>query len=144
MASPHPAGAAALLAAYNPNISAASLNATLMNTVDQLPQWNNVVKTSGRVNVANALQNQTVCNFSLNKSAQFAPTKGGYFTVDVTAAPNCDYSVKSNAKWIHISNPESLSGNKTITFRVSINQTITRVSTITIAGVAFTVRQSRN
>ncbi|MDQ3181684.1 MAG: S8 family serine peptidase [Acidobacteriota bacterium] len=144
MASPHTAGSAALLAAYNPNLSAASLKATLMNTVDQLPQWNNVVKTGGRVNVANALQNQTVCNFSLNKNSQFAPTKGGYFTVDVTAAPNCDYSVKSNAKWIHISNPASLSGNNTIVFRVSINPTITRTGTITIAGVAFTVRQSRN
>ena len=144
MASPHTAGSAALLAAYNPNLSAASLKATLMNTVDQLPQWNGVIKTGGRVNVANALQNQTVCNFALSKSSQFAPTKGGYFSVDVTAAPNCDYSAKSNSNWVHISNPESLSGNKTITFRVSINPTITRASTITIAGVALTVRQSRN
>src|SRR5678815_4018924 len=31
MATPHAAGAAALLAAYNPNLSAASLKATLMN-----------------------------------------------------------------------------------------------------------------
>ena len=144
MATPHTAGSAALLAAYNPNLSAASLKATLMNTVDQLPQWNGVIKTGGRVNVAKALQNQTVCNFALSKSAQFAPTKGGYFTVDVTAAPNCDYSAKSNSNWVHISNPESLSGNQTVTFRVSINPTITRASTITIAGVALTVRQSRN
>ena len=145
MASPHTAGTAALLAAYNPNLSTASLKATLMNTVDRLPQWNNVIKTGGRVNAANALQNQTVCSFSLSKTAQLAPTKGGYFTVDVTAAPNCDYSAKSNAKWIHISNPDSLSlsGNKTITFRVAFNQSITRVSTITIAGVVLTVRQSR-
>jgi len=144
MASPHTAGAAALLAAYNPNLSTASLKATLMNTVDQLPQWNNVVKTGGRVNVANALQNQTVCNFSLSNISQFAPTKGGYFTVNVTAAPNCDYSVKSNSYWVHISNPASLSGNNTITFRVSFNRAITRVSTITIAGTTFTVRQSRS
>ncbi|HEX8246735.1 MAG TPA: S8 family peptidase, partial [Pyrinomonadaceae bacterium] len=34
MASPHAAGAAALLAARNPNLSPASLKATLMNTVD--------------------------------------------------------------------------------------------------------------
>lgn len=146
MASPHTAGSAALLAAYNPNLSAASLKATLMNTVDQLPQWNGVIKTGGRINVANALQNQTVCNYSLSKSSQFAPTKGGYFTVNVTAAPNCDYSAQSNSNWVHISNPDalSLSGNKTITFRVSFNRTITRVSTITIAGITFSVRQSRS
>ena len=144
MATPHVAGSAALLAAFNPNLSAASLKATLMNTVDQLPQWNGVNKTGGRINVANALQNQTICNFTLNKSAQFAPTKGGYFTVDVTAPLNCDYSAKSNVNWIHLSNAESLSGNKTIAFRVSVNPTITRVSTLTIGGVGLTVRQSRN
>ncbi len=144
MATPHVAGSAALLAAYNPNLSAASLKATLMNTVDQLPQWNGVNKTGGRINLANALQNQTICNFTLNKSAQFAPTKGGYFAVDVTAPLNCDYSAKSNVNWIHFSNADSLSGNKTIAFRVSVNPTITRVSTLTIGGVGLTVRQSRN
>ena len=34
MATPHVAGAAALLSAYNPNLSVASLKATLLNTVD--------------------------------------------------------------------------------------------------------------
>ncbi len=144
MATPHITGSAALLAAYNPNLSAASLKATLMNTVDQLPQWNNLVKTGGRVNAANALQNQTICSFALDKNTQMAPTKGGYFTVDVTTLPNCEYSVTNSAKWIHISNSESLSGSKTIVFRVSYNPTVTRVSRIMIAGIALNVRQSRN
>ena len=38
MATPHSAGAAALLSAAHPGLSAASLKATLMNTVDVLPQ----------------------------------------------------------------------------------------------------------
>ena len=56
MATPHVTGAAALLSAYNPNLSPASLKATLMNTVDLLAQWNGVVKTGGRLNVDRALQ----------------------------------------------------------------------------------------
>jgi subtilisin family serine protease len=144
MAAPHAAGAAALLSTYNPNLSAQSLKATLMNTVDLLTQWNGVVKTGGRLNAANALQNQTVCAFTPANDSLTVPTKGGYFTVNVAAAPNCDFSVKSNANWIKINGSDALSGNSTVSFRVSVNPTIRRTGTITIAGHTFTVRQSRN
>ena len=144
MASPHAAGAAALLSTYNPNLSAQSLKATLMNNVDALQQWNGIVKTGGRLNAANALQNQTVCTFTPANDSLTVPTKGGYFTVNVAAAPNCDFSVKSNARWIQINGADSLSGNGTVSFRVSVNPTIRRTGTITIAGQTFTVRQSRN
>lgn len=144
MATPHVAGAAALLSAYNPSLSAASLKATLMNSVDVLSQWNGVVKSGGRLNVAQALQNQTVCSFALSSPSIQVPTKGGYFSVNVTAAQNCDYSVKSNANWIKVSGADALSGNGTVTFRVTLNPTISRSGTIRIAGTDFTVIQSRN
>ena len=115
-----------------------------MNTVDVLPQWNGVVKTGGRLNVAKALQNQTVCTFTTANNSITVPTKGGYFTVNVAAAPNCDFSVKSNANWIKINGSDALSGNSTVSFRVSVNPTVRRTGTITIAGQTFTVRQSRN
>ena len=143
MATPHVAGSAALLSAYNPNLSVASLKATLMNTVDPIAAYNGLIKTGGRLNVARALQNQTVCSFTLSNVLLRVPNKGGYFTVDVTAAPNCDYSVKSNTRWIYISGSDVLSGSKTITFWVNVNPTITRTGTVTIGGVVFTVRQSR-
>lgn len=143
MATPHVAGAAALLAAYNPELSVASLKATLMNTVDELPQWNGVVKAGGRLNIARALQNQTVCSFGLSSDSILAPTRGGYSSVSVTAPQNCDFTTKSNVFWIHVDGPNVLSGNGTVTFRVTLNPTITRVGTITIAGQTFTVRQSR-
>ena len=144
MATPHVAGAAALLASYNPNLSVASLKATLLNTVDVLPQWSGFVKTGGRLNVSNALLNQTVCTFNLASTSMAVPTKGGYFSVNVTAAQNCDYSVKSNVKWLQLSGSNSLSGNGTVTFRVGLNPTISRSGTISIAGQNFTVTQSRN
>jgi subtilisin family serine protease len=144
MATPHVTGAAALLAAHNPALSVASLKATLMNTVDPLSVWTSTpIKTNGRLNVFNALQNQTVCSFGLSSANVNAITKGGYYTVNVTAAANCDYSVKSSARWIRVETPDSMSGNGQITFRVGVNPTITRTGTITVGGQIITVTQSR-
>jgi subtilisin family serine protease len=143
MATPHGAGAAALLAAFNPNLSAASLKATLMNTVDPLPDWNGVVKTGGRLNVNRALRQQTVCTFELANRTLTVPTKGGVFSVTVTAGQNCDYRAKSQVNWASIQGPDALSGSGTISFRVTVNPTVTRTGTILIGDQALTVRQSR-
>lgn len=144
MAAPHVTGAAALLSAYNPNLSLASLKATLLNTVDHLAAWNGVVKTGGRLNVAQALQNQTVCTLNFNSSPIAVPTKGGFFTVNVNAGTNCDYRAKSNARWIQVVDADSFSGNGLVTFRATLNPTITRSATIDIGGTQVTVNQSRN
>ncbi|MGI8639102.1 MAG: S8 family serine peptidase [Pyrinomonadaceae bacterium] len=144
MATPHTAGAAALLSAYNPNLSPASLKATLMNTVDPLAQWNGVVKTGGRLNVSRALLNQTVCNFSLSQTSIFFPgTKGGNSTVNVTAPTNCDYSAFSNVNWISVTNGNPGSGNGTVSFTVQVNPVADsqRIGTITIGNQLFTVTQ---
>ncbi len=144
MASPHAAGAAALLSAYNPALSPASLKATLMNTVDVLPAFNGFNRTGGRLNVGRALTDQTVCTFNLSNQAITARTKGGQFTIDITAAQNCDYSVKSNANWIKVLGSNVGSGNGTVSFWVGFNRSISRVGTITIGGQNVTVTQSRN
>jgi len=144
MATPHVTGAAALLSAFNPNLSVASLKATLMNTVDPLPAWTGLVKTGGRLNVLAALQNQTVCSFNLSTAAIMARTKGGYYSVNMTVPQNCDYSVKSNVNWIKVPGNTVGSGNGTINFRVTFNPGISRSGTITIAGQTVTVTQSRS
>ncbi len=142
MATPHTAGAAALLSSYNPNLSAASLKATLMNTVDQLVQWNGIVKTGGRLNASRALQNQTVCNFALDRNSQIIFPEGGTFTISVTAPANCDYSAVSDRNWIIIENGNPGSGNGTVTFRVPQNSPgLPRGGTITVAGQPFSVVQ---
>ncbi|CAN5366476.1 hypothetical protein BH10ACI2_BH10ACI2_17650 [soil metagenome] len=145
MATPHVTGAAALLSAFNPSLSAASLKASLMNNVDVVPAWTNVVKTGGRLNVLKAMQNPTVCTFSPAVNTMTVPTRGGTFAVNVTAGKNCDYSVKSNAnKWLKVVSSDSMSGSGSVSFRVTVNPTITRSGTISIGGQTFTVRQSRN
>jgi subtilisin family serine protease len=144
MSSPHVAGAAALLAMYDPALSAASIKATLINTADVLLQFTGFNRANGRLNVARALQNQTVCSFSLSQNSLTAPTKGGVFTVNVTAAgQNCDYGARSDVKWLKVVGQDSFTGNGTVTFRVTVNPTITRNAVLTIAGQPFTVTQSR-
>jgi len=143
MATPHVTGAAALLAAHYPKMSAASIKATLMNTVDLLPQWNGVVKSGGRLNIFRALQQPTICSFQVSQLELHPRTKGGYFTINVSVAANCDYSVKSNVNWIHLENNTPLSGNGSVTFRVGLNSRITRTGTVKIADKIITVTQTR-
>ena len=145
MASPHVAGAAALLAAHNPSLSPASLKATLLNTVDILPQWSTLVKTGGRLNVDRALRNQTVCNFNLSATDIYVQPFGGNRTVDMTVPTNCDYSIKSNVSWIEVTSPDVGSGNSTITFTVKPDPTAdnVRVGRIFIADKIFTVIQGQ-
>ncbi|MCA1637573.1 MAG: S8 family serine peptidase [Acidobacteria bacterium] len=142
MSSPHGAGAAALLSSYNPNLSVASLKATLMNTVDLLPQWNGVVKSGGRLNVFRALQTQTVCNFSLSLNQANLNSGGGNSSVSVISPANCDYSAISNSSWITVTSGNPGSGNDAVTFNVQANPGVTRTGNINIGGTIFTVNQS--
>jgi subtilisin family serine protease len=143
MATPHVTGAAALLASYYPNLTPASLKATLMNSVDALSQWNGVVKSGGRLNIARALQNPTICTYTLDRTLQNVSTAGGTFSVSVAAAPNCDYSVVSNSAWIKIDSPRDGSGNGTVTFTALPSASSSaQTGSITIAGQTFTVNQT--
>jgi subtilisin family serine protease len=56
MASPHVAGAAALLCAYRGALSRAELKAAILNLADPLTQWSGLTVTGGRLNVAAAAQ----------------------------------------------------------------------------------------
>ena len=64
MASPHVAGALALLAANEPNLTALELKAKLLDRVDVLPQLNGLVATSGRLNVNSLLEQFSAVNFT--------------------------------------------------------------------------------
>ncbi|HEV7701341.1 MAG TPA: S8 family serine peptidase [Pyrinomonadaceae bacterium] len=144
MATPHVTGAVALLAAYMPTLSAASLKASILNNVDVLPAWNGLVKTGGRLNVFKAMQNPTVCTFMPATPSMTVPTKGGVFTVNITAGgPNCDYTAKGTGTWIKVLSTNPMSGNGIVTFRVSVNPTVTRTGTVKVGDQTITVTQWR-
>ncbi len=144
MATPHVAGAAALIAAQFPALSPASIKATILNTVDPLLQWEGIVKTGGRLNLSRALLQPTICEFNLPASPINIPTKGGSFSVSVTTSTNCDFQAKSDVHWIRNLGADSFSGGGTAVFRSTVNPTISRTGTVTVAGQTLTVIQSRN
>ncbi len=143
MATPHTAGAAALLSAYNPNLSPASLKATLMNTVDQFSQWNGIVKTGGRLNVGRALSNQTACNFTLSANGfETYSQDGGTSSFSVNAPQNCDFSAVSASSWITVTSGNPGSGNTVVNFTFAPNTTgQSRSGSIGVAGQSFSVAQ---
>jgi subtilisin family serine protease len=144
MSTPHVTGAAALLSALDPKLSAASIKATLINTADVLPQFTGFNRANGRLNVANALQHETICTFTLGANSMRVPTKGGQFVVDVTTGgQNCDFGAHSTLKWIRINGPDEFTSSGTVKLWVTVNPTITRSGVITIAGQPFTITQSR-
>ena len=58
MASPHVAGAAALVLAHRPALTPLELKNTLLLSVDKTPAYSGAVKTGGRLNVARALDQE--------------------------------------------------------------------------------------
>jgi hypothetical protein len=102
------------------------------------------IKTNGRINVDRALRDQTICTFTPASKTINVPTKGGVFKVDVTSQANCDYAVKSTNSWIKVMSANAASGSSEVTFRVTVNPTITRTGTVTVGGQPITIRQSRN
>ena len=152
MAAPHVTGAAALLAAFNPALSPASIKATLLNTVDRFANlgpaveqnWANTpVRSRGRLNVARALQNQTACAFAVSSNAINVHKKGGYFTIGVSSAPNCDFAVRSSANWLWVEGPDARTGSVQVKIRAAVSPRPSRSTTLVIAGQAVTVTQSR-
>ena len=148
MAAPHVSGAAALLAAANPSLSAASLKASLMNSVDVLPQWNGVVKTGGRINAARAIQQPTVCNFNLIVPIPLAATErtygnnGGTGSLAVKAPANCDFSAVSQVDWITVTSGQTGSGDAFVSFSVApLSGDKARTGSIRIAGQNLIINQ---
>ena len=81
MATPHVAGAAALLLARQPTLTVAALKTALLNSVDILPQWNGLVASGGRLNVHASLQSLGGPTVTLTD-----PSDGATFTGPATVA----------------------------------------------------------
>lgn len=145
MATPHVTGAVALLASYRPELSVASLKASLLKNVDLIPAWSTLVRTGGRLNVRKAMDSPTVCTFVApgNNTARIRG-RGGNVVINIPASQYCDYSVKSNAAWITVTSPEVGSGTGTVNITVAINPGAARTGIVTIGGQSYTVMQGAN
>ncbi len=81
------------------------------------------------------------CSYAL--SAPSANFFAGGGTSSFTVASTCAWSPSTAYNWISIGGPVSSTGNGTVTFTVSSNQTAaTRIGTILVASQAFTITQT--
>ncbi|MBZ9611005.1 S8 family serine peptidase [Rheinheimera maricola] len=87
MASPHVAGAAALLWSVNPDLSAAEMKAILMNSGDSLPALDGKTVSGKRINLANAmLEADPTPSFKLTlspRSQQITAGESTQYTLDI-------------------------------------------------------------
>ncbi|HVF47501.1 MAG TPA: S8 family serine peptidase [Pyrinomonadaceae bacterium] len=142
MSTPHTAGAVALIAAAHPNLSAASIKATLMNTVDVLPQWNGLILTGGRINVARAIAQPTICTFKLSSARTTWAGGGGSGTVSIESAANCGFTGWSDQPWVVVTS-DPASGNGSVTYTVLPNPSLTaRTANLYIGGRVHTITQA--
>jgi thermitase len=142
MSTPHTAGAAALIAAAHPGLSAASIKATLMNTVDVLPQWNGFTITGGRINVARAIAQPTVCTFKISSASTRWPGTGGSGTVNVTSATNCGFAGWADQPWVVVTSDPG-SGNGSVSFTLAPNPSIAaRTANLYIGGKVHMITQA--
>jgi len=82
------------------------------------------------------------CFYSISPASQFFVSQGGTGVINVTSSSNCTWYTQSNASWITINSGNNGTGNGTVNYSVSANETTSqRTGTITIAGETFTVTQ---
>lgn len=96
MATPHVAGAVALLLGAQPSLTIADVKLLLQNTTDQLPQWSGVVAWGGRLNLARALASVDATFISANNvsvAEGAGSTRDAVFTVRLSRAGSSDFAV---------------------------------------------------
>jgi hypothetical protein len=82
------------------------------------------------------------CGASLGAAAPNIPAAGGKVDVAVSATAGCLWQAAPNANWLSIDAGGIASGNATVSIRAIPNlQTTARTSSVTIAGLAYSVTQ---
>jgi subtilisin family serine protease len=95
MAAPHVTGAIALLSAFRPNLSAASLKSIILANVDVLPAWGGLVKTGGRLNIFKALMSQDTTAADVSIAGRVLARDGSGIRGAVVATTDPDGSVRT-------------------------------------------------
>ncbi len=84
------------------------------------------------------------CTYALSPSAKTFKSSGGTGSVSVSTQSGCSWTAMSNSNWITIQGSGNGTGNGVVNYSVSENPTDSkRTGTMTIAGQAFNVIQSR-
>ncbi|HLG17921.1 MAG TPA: BACON domain-containing carbohydrate-binding protein [Blastocatellia bacterium] len=85
----------------------------------------------------------TACSFSLGSTSQSFGSSAGAGSVGVMAPAGCIWTALSNAEWVTVTSGSAGSGAGNVNYSVATNPgTTSRMGTMTIAGLTFTVTQS--
>ncbi len=118
MATPHVAGAAALLWSLNPSAPYAAIKQALMEAVDVLPEWTDRTVSGGRLNVFHALQRMNP-HFRL----------GGVPALPAILSPGASITFEVTYRPIE-------SGTHTGRVRIITNDALSPTTEVALAGVA--------
>jgi subtilisin family serine protease len=152
MATPHVAGAVALLWSAEPalrqkidltenllNTTAVPVSATECNSTG-IP---NNVYGYGKLDIKAAVDASRPCSYTVAPLSANAAASGGTGTINVTTQAGCAWTAVSNAGWITITSGASGSGNGSFNYSVAANSNTTqRTGTITAAGKTVTITQA--
>lgn len=143
MATPHVAGAWAVLKQKVPGLSvAAGLSALSTTGVSVTDARNGVVKPRIQIDAALASLG-TACSYSISPTSVAVGAAAATGSVTVTADAGCSWTATSNASWITITSGASGSGSGAVGYSVAANVgTSSRTGTLSVAGTTFTVSQA--
>ncbi len=140
-ASPHVAGAVAVLRAAFPGETLEQTVARLAHGTPVTDAKNDVTKP--RLDLAQALGIGAPCAYatSVARAAHGAAAATG--TVAVTAGAGCGWTAASPAAWITVTTGATGAGDGTVTYAVAANANAApRTSVLTVAGTSITVEQA--
>ena len=143
MATPHVAGAWALLRQKVPGLSvAAGLSALSATGVSVTDARNGLVKPRIKIDAALASLG-AACSYSISPTSVAVGAATATGSLTVTADAGCAWTATSNASWISITSGASGSGSGAVGYSVAANTgTTSRTGTLSVAGKTFTVSQA--
>jgi phosphatidylserine/phosphatidylglycerophosphate/cardiolipin synthase-like enzyme len=131
-------------ATANPIAGATSTTYTTPPLSSTTSYWVRVRNAQGTADSTAAIVTVTPCTFSLSPSSASPGAEATTGSATLTASnPACTWSAVSQSGFVAVTSPASGAGTSTLTWQVTGNRiTSTRVGTIAVAGLTFTITQA--
>jgi len=140
MATPHVAGAWAVIKSEKPTATVDEIQNALVSTGIFIEDGRNRI-TKPRINLGSAVTQITPCVYTVSPTSASIVSNGGTNYLSIACGKYCSWIASSNDSWITLTSGTSGIGNGTIIFSVAANRGDSRTGTITVAGYTITVMQ---
>ena len=137
MASPHVAGALAVIRAANPDATIGELEDALLSSGPTITDSRNG-HTFPRLDVEAAVAD---CLSTVTTSGSTAGATGGSGTFTIDTSGSCDWTATSSASWLTVDASAGV-GDGTVTWTARANTGAARSATVNVSGRVYTISQS--